>query len=305
MKQRNILCLFLSGLLLFVSTIVIASGQHEHDKERQHDDDQSTQIDKEMASNVGIETAIASSNIVNRSVIVYGSLATGPEQLSHVRARYSGLIKSVKKSIGDRVNRGDLLAKIESNESLNNYTVKAPISGTVIQRHANTGEVTQDQILFSIANFETLWAEFRIYPSQQTKVRDGQVVLIEANGFELNGTISHVIPVLDKPFLLARVKINNQSSNLTPGLLVEGRIIIEQFQAELTVEKQALQTLGGKIGVFTKAGDEYHFVPLMLGRSDNHFVEVLSGVSEGQEYVSTNSYLIKADIEKSEAEHEH
>lgn len=58
-------------------------------------------------------------------------------------------------------------------------------------------------------------------------------------------------------------------------------------------------------GVFIKEGESYRFLPLTLGRMDDHYVEVLDGLEEGQQYVNQNSYLIKADIEKSEAEHEH
>lgn len=58
-------------------------------------------------------------------------------------------------------------------------------------------------------------------------------------------------------------------------------------------------------GVFVKHDDEYTFTPLVLGRGDDHFYEVIDGLESSAEYVSQNSYLIKADIEKSEAEHDH
>ena len=87
--------------------------------------------------------------------------------------------------------------------------------------------------------------------------------------------------------------------------MVEGDIVIGEFEVELAVEKDAIQTLGEQVGVFVKEGSEYHFTPLRIGRQDNQYAEVLSGLSLSQEYVYENSYLIKADIEKSEAAHEH
>ena len=276
-----------------------------HDDEHGHGEEQATRIDDSMANQVGIQTARATSQKLQQSIVVYGSLTTGPEQLSHVRARYSGLIKSVKPTLGDKVKRGDLLAEVESNESLKVYPVRSPISGTIIQRHANTGEVTQDQVLFSIANFDTLWAEFRIYPSQQSLVKAGQTAHIVANDLELGGPIQHIIPALDKPYQLARVVFDNRPKALTPGLLVEGHIVVDEFTAKLAVENDAIQSIGEQPGVFVKQDDEYAFAPLGLGRRDDRYVEVLSGLKPGQLYVSKNSYLIKADIEKSEAEHEH
>lgn len=232
-------------------------------------------------------------------------MVTSPEQLSHVRARFPGLIRSVHVSTGDHVNKGKLLAKVESNDSLQVYSIDSPIDGTVIQRHANTGEFTSNQVLFSIANFDTLWAELRIYPTQRALVAVGQSVEISTYNQNIEGVIAHLIPVINQPYQLARVKIDNMKLSLAPGILVEGYIEIAEFTAQLTVINDALQTVGRKTGVFIKHGNNYSFSALELGRKGAHFTEVISGIEAQQTYVSKNSYLIKADIEKSEAEHSH
>ena len=279
---------------------------HADEDDHPHDDDENTsRIGSDMAVQVGIETTVATGQTLHQTITSYGVLSTGPEQLSHMRARFSGLITSVQASIGDTVKAGDLLAEVESDESLKKYSVRAPISGMVVQRHANTGEVTKDQVLFSIANFDTLWAEFRIYPAQRNNVFAQQAVEIASDQQIIAGKISHIIPTLDKPYQLARVPLDNQKLGLSPGLLVEGRIVIDTFNVSLAVDKNGVQQLGGRSGVFIKEGESYQFVPLTLGRMDDHYVEVLDGLEEGQQYVNQNSYLIKADIEKSEAEHEH
>jgi len=308
-------------------------GQHADEKNHQHEDEQGhdetqghkddhgddhgdgdegeleeeliTKIDRNMAAQVGIQTALPRSQVLNQSIISYGSLTTGPKQLSHVRARYTGMIKSVRPDIGDAVKRGDLLARVESNESLKVYNMLAPIAGTIIERHANTGEVTEDQVLFSIANFKTLWAEFRIYHAQQSQISAGQTVNIHVNEQIIAGKIAHIIPALNKPYQLARVQFNNEVHGLSPGLLVEGHIVTASIPVTLAVMKSAIQSMGEQQGVFVQQGDQYKFTPLQLGRSDDAYAEVLSGLKAEQSYVSKNSYLIKADIEKSEAEHAH
>jgi len=277
----------------------------DHGDEDGHEEELATKIDHNMAAQVGIQTTLPRSQVLNQTIISYGSLTTGPKQLSHVRARYTGMIKSVKPNIGDVVKRGDLLARVESNESLKVYNILAPIDGTLIQRHANTGEVTQDQVLFSIANFDTLWAEFRIYPGQQSQVSAGQRVDIHVNDKIITGKIAHIIPALNKPYQLARVQFNNQKYGMSPGLLVEGHIVTGNMTVALAVVKDAIQTMGEQRGVYIQQGEQYEFAPLQLGRSDDTYTEVLSGLTTKQSYVSKNSYLIKADIEKSEAEHEH
>ena len=270
-----------------------------------HGEENSSRIDNDMAQQVGIVTESVGSQELHQTITVYGNLVSGPEQLSHVRARFEGLVKSVQVTIGDTVKTGAVLAEIESNESLKTYKIRSPISGRVVQRHANSGEVTQDQILFSIANFDTVWAELRIYPAQQPSAAEGQSVhVLTANG-RFESEIKHLVPSMDSPYQLARVKLDNSEHALSPGSMVEAQLEIGRFSVSRAVAKDAVQNLGGRQGVFVKHADEYTFAPLVLGRADDHFYEVIDGLERGAEYVSQNSYLIKADIEKSEAEHDH
>ena len=264
-----------------------------------------SQIENAIASQVGITTVIATGQTLQQTITSYGILTVGSEQLSHMRARFPGLLTSVEVDLGDKVVAGDRLAEVESNDSLNKYPVLAPISGTIVQRHANTGESTDDKILFSIANLDHLWAELRVYPQQSVNVSSGQRVQITSGQQTINGQIAHLIPALDQPYLIARIPLQNQEQKLSPGQMVEGHIVISEFPVSLAVERDAIQELEGRSGVFVKTGETYEFMPLTLGRSDNHYVEVLAGLTESQPYVNRNSYLIKADIEKSEAEHAH
>ena len=236
---------------------------------------------------------------------MFGTLASGPQQLSHVRARYEGLIKSVAVTTGDTVEIGDLLAEVESNDSLKTYKILAPISGRILQRHANTGEFTQNQVLFSIANLETLWAELRVFSSHQSAIRAGQTVHILEGNNRIDAKIDNVVPSLDTPYQLARIELDNTDQRLTPGLMVEAQVITSEFSVDLAVHVDAIQEIEGRQGVFVKDGEMYPFTPLELGRRDDTFFEVLGGLAQGDEYVSNNSYLLKADLEKSEAEHVH
>jgi cobalt-zinc-cadmium efflux system membrane fusion protein len=271
-----------------------------------HNEENTTTINDSMAKNVGITTAVAGTQSLHQTITTFGRLVTGPEQTSHVRARFPGVIKSVNVSIGDTVKTGALLAVIESNESLKKYEVRAPITGTITQRHANTGEMTQNQVLFSIADFDTLWAELRVYPSQNNSLKVNQAVHIITGAQELKSAISHIIPTVDDPpYLIARAKIDGSGSRLFPGLMIEGRVLISQFETPIAVKNDGLQTMENEIGVFIKNNNEYIFTPLVIGRADDEFTEVLSGIAKGIQYVTENSYLVKADIEKSEAEHEH
>ena len=134
---------------------------------------------------------------------------------------------------------------------------------------------------------------------------EGQSVHIAISKEDIEANINHILPSMDAPYQLARVRLDNKNNAFFPGGMVEARIEIGKFDVALAINKEAVQMLGGRQGVFVKSGDEYRFTPLVLGRNDDHFYEVLDGLNANSEYVSQNSYLIKADIEKSEAEHDH
>lgn len=280
-------------------------GAHGDKDEHGHGEENSSRIEDSIAKQVGIVMSMAGSQELHQTITVFGSIVSAPEQLSHVRARFEGMVKSVEVTLGDRVKTGDVLAEIESNESLKTYAIRSPIAGRIVQRHANIGEVTKDQVLFSIANFDTVWAELRVYPAQQPSVTEGQSVHILSASSRVESTVDHIVPSMESPYLVARVKLANGKHALSPGLMIEARVETGRFSVPLAVVKDAVQTLGGRQGVFVKAGDEYRFTPLVLGKSDDHFYEVIDGLEANSQYVSENSYLIKADIEKSEAEHEH
>lgn len=303
--MKHLLFLFIT-ITALTSVPAHSSGEHATKSHDEADAEENlSRIESAMAQQLGIVTSTAAAQQLEQSIPLYGSLTSGPEQISHVRARFQGLIKSVAVSIGDLVKTGDLLAEVESNDSLKVYRIRAPISGRVLQRHANTGEFTQDQVLFSIANLDTLWAELRVFPSRQPSVRAGQVVRLLGGDKSMDTKIDHVLPSLDSPYQLARFKLNNTDQSLSPGLIVEAQVVIDQFPVELAVRTNAVQEIDDRKGVFIKDGDTYSFTPLVLGRRDDVFVEVLQGLNESEEYVSNNSYLLKADFEKNEAEHDH
>ena len=104
---------------------------------------------------------------------------------------------------------------------------------------------------------------------------------------------------------VARATIVNADGMWRPGSAVTARITVEQQPADLVVPLSALQSFRDWTVVFVRVGDTYEFRPLELGKRDAHQVQVLSGVNKGDEVVVEQSYLVKADIEKSGASHDH
>lgn len=292
----------LSLMLILISVQQQSLASDEHDSH----EEKAVIIDESIALKSGIKTAVVSSGTISEQLKIYGKTVNDPSQISHIRARFPGTVSSVNVQIGDLVKVGDTLAYVESNESLKRYPIKALMSGVVVARHANPGEMALEQVLFTLANFEKIWVELQVFPGQLIQVKAGQNVRISGSDDTVESIIEHIIPSQDeKPYSIARVLINNASYDWTTGLLVSGQVVINEFESPVVIEQKAIHMIENKPVVFIKKGSSYEAHNIKLGRSDGKFTEVLSGLTLGSDYVVENSYLIKADIEKSGASHDH
>jgi cobalt-zinc-cadmium efflux system membrane fusion protein len=214
----------------------------------------------------------------------------------------------VHAQIGNRLQSGAALATIESNESLQRYTVTAPIAGVVTSRHAEPGEQAGDDELFEIADYSTVWVELNVFARERARVREGQVARIATEGgTEASGAVDYLAPAGERASQssTARVALDNADGRWVPGQFVEAHVTVAEATVDIAVPLSALQTFRDLDVVFARVGDTYEVRMLTLGRRDVAHAEVLDGLAPGTEYVTENSYLIKADIEKAGASHDH
>ncbi|VAW93034.1 Probable Co/Zn/Cd efflux system membrane fusion protein [hydrothermal vent metagenome] len=264
------------------------------------------EIASDVALKAGIKSKIAGSGEIKQTITVYGKAVADPNKVSNIRARFPGSITKVRVNIGDRVTAGDVLAEIESSESLKRYSLTAPLSGVITARNGNPGELAQQQVLLTIANYNQLWVEFKIFPSQLALVSAGQEVLVYSDELQAVSTIKHLLSGnTEQPFNLARVPLDNTRGLWSPGLLLEGKIVVKQMQVPLLIDNRALQSIKDRKAVFVQVGERYEVRPLKLGIADKQFTQVIDGLNSGDKYVVNNSYFLKADLEKSGASHEH
>lgn len=268
-----------------------------------------TTITKESAELSGVKTQQVGSAIIRETITLTGRLALNPNATAHVKARFAGVIRSVKKSLGDTVKAGEVLATVESNDSLQIYAVPSPINGVVLARHANSGEATEASELFTVSDLSKVWAEFHVFQRDIEKVKLGQKVLVRGveGTMQSMGVIDSLLPIAEtsSQTVVARVIIDNKEGNWRSGMTVLGDVVINERTVPLAVKSSALQRFRDFTVVFAKVGDTYEVRMLELGTNDGQFAEVLSGIKAGTEYVIENSFLIRADIEKSGASHDH
>lgn len=289
---------------------VSIAAEHEGEKHTWHYEnfEGRTRIAPEAAQSLGVETAIAGPAVLKETVTVYGRIRANPERVREVRARFDGVVRGVRADVGSIVAKGDRLLTIESNESLNSYSISAPIGGVVTQRDANPGEQTSGRLLLTITDTSSVWADLSVFPGDRARVGAGNPVSIvaAAGGEPVTGVISTVeVLANEDQSVTARAVLPNLEGRLVPGTFVTAEITVGEHEVPLAVRREGLQGFRDFTVVYAQVGDQYEVRMLDLGREAGEYVEVLGGIEPGTRYVAANSYVIKADIEKSGASHDH
>jgi len=291
------------------------AGGHEElaDNADGHDHDEHQDVvhlsDAEMEE-FGIETAVAGPGRLHIEIAVPGEVAVNHDRLAHIAPRFPGIAREVRKRVGDRVKKGEVLAIVESNEGLTSYEVTSFTTGTVIEKHMTLGEVHPEDVeAFVIADLDTVWVNLSIYQLHLQRVKVGQKVVVSAGQGvpDAKGMISYISPSVDEHTrtATARVVLPNRGGWWRPGLFVEGRVTVEESEAAILVPKSALQTLDSQTVVFVQESEGFRVHPVEIGRVDETWAEILSGLVSGQKYVSKGGFVLKAELLKGAFGDEH
>ena len=268
-----------------------------------------TRITADAAKAGGIEIETVGPATIGEARELYGTVQLAPTARSEIRGQFPGRIVSVTKAVGDYVKRGQLLARIESSESLQIYPVYSTVSGVVAERNGNPGDVTFDRALYVITDPAQTTVVFNIFPKDLGAIQPGMSVQIET----MEGTaiatarLGQYLPDgnAEAGTALVRASVPNRGGRLRPGMALRGRVTINAVQVPLAVRTEALQRFRDFTVVFANYGEDYEVRMLELGRKSPEWTEVLSGIKPGTPYAAKGAFLIRADIEKSGASHDH
>ncbi|MEO3715251.1 efflux RND transporter periplasmic adaptor subunit [Roseateles flavus] len=201
-------------------------------------------------------------------------------------------------------------AATPSTQGLTRLEIRSPIDGVVIEKKISVGEaLKEDAPIFQVADLSSVWVELAVPARDLGQLAIGASALVKASAFEAQaqGRLSYVGALIGEQnrSAVARVVLPNPKGLWRPGLPVQVTLKGDEAQVPVAVAVDAVQTLRAWSVVFGRYGQQFEARPVELGRSDGRFVEVIKGLNAGEAYAARNSFLIKADIGKAGAEHDH
>jgi len=318
MNTRSLVCMLsLAALALSACGREAEVARNEHDDEPAHSeaegdaqaDTPTVTLSAKIAAEVGIRKARTAAGTIRDEHEVQGLLTPVEGRHARIRARFPGIVRAVLVGVGDSVKAGQTLATIESNSSLQEYAVTAPFPGTVLDRSATVGDLTGDEALFELADLATLWVDLHLFGADAQHIAAGLPVRVVRLSDEAiaDTQLERILPgtATASQSTIARASIRNHDGRWRPGTAVRALVTVAERPARLVVPLSALQTLDGQPVVFVHSAETYTARKIRLGDRDVERAEVLEGLETGEEIVVEQSYLIKADIEKAGAAHEH
>lgn len=289
--------------------VIVTAHYQQRDYQWQFDSFEGrAEIGQRLVDLSGVQTETAGAKKLNITTAVYGIITQAEDKVYHVHAPYSGIVKAVEVVTGDRVKKGQRLLTVVNQKTLQTYAVLSPASGEVTSRPVKRGSHTDMGILIEVSDLSTVWVEVSMFPKD---------IELTTKGMRLNVTdlhdelivatkIDYISPQMTGGHIArARATIANPDGVWRPGMHVKAHILIDALEVPLAVKRSALQVFRGGPVVFGRFGNVFEVRMLELGREDDDYVEVLKGLKVGTEYVTDNSYLLKADILKSGASHSH
>jgi cobalt-zinc-cadmium efflux system membrane fusion protein len=362
--------------------------EHGHD-EHGHAEEKIVRLSEARRKELGIEVAVAQAGSLMAQLHLSGTVALNTDRLIHIVPRIPGIVREVRKHLGDPVRAGDVMAVMDSREladakaaylaageriavaeetfqrekdlwekkispaedyfkakqalaeariewrlakqklvildlsepslqqvagqsdaALTRYEIVAPLAGTVIEKHLTIGEsVKDDTEIFSVADLRTVWVTLHVPPTDLHLVQKGKQVRLSSGvgGPEAEGSISYIgARVLEETRTVpVRVELPNPEGRWRPGLFVTASLATRETTAAVLIHKAALETVEGKPSVFVPIPEGFEARPVTVGQSNDTHVEITAGLRAGERYAASETFLLKADLAKSEAGHAH
>jgi len=237
---------------------------------------------------------------IERSVVLNGEIIARNQVT--IFPTVGGRLVQMPVGIGHRVNRGDDLAVIDPSrpgESFEPSHVRSTISGTVLNAPFNIGDtVTTQSGVFVVGDLSSLVVETNVPERFVASVRQGMraVVRFEAIGGEsFNAEVIEINPVLDPGSRTLRIRLRflNPDSRIRAGMFATINLVTDRRVNVPVIPRTAvISTYGSWIAFIVDENNIARRREITMGLDNEDFVEVLSGVSLGENVVSAGQNFI-------------
>lgn len=262
-------------------------------------------LSAEAEKNLGLKVEAAELRAIEKTLVALGQVETDPARVASLSSRISGRITRLAVNEGDLVAKGDFLLEVESRQVGDpppHVEFKAPIGGTVLDRHAFTGDAVEpDSHLLKIADLSSVYVIARIYEGQIAQVQNGQKVRIRAEAYPgelFEGTVEGHSAQLDPESrtLGVRVRVANPGRRLLPNMRATLNIVTAEADSVITVPLSAVLGEAGNLFVFVQDDKDAHTylrTPVVVGQRDDLYVEIIEGVLPGANVVTLGNYQLQ------------
>ncbi len=251
-------------------------------------------LTKVQQESIGLHTAKADFSSIDTILLLNGSVEIDPDRHAHVTTRISGRVAQLPAHVGDRVEKGQTLAVIQSRqlgEPPPEVKVDAPVSGVVSERPVSVGDAVEpNKELFHIVDLSKVIVIAQVYEEDIAKVKLEQTARITPLGYpgqEFTGKVIFIGLELDaeRRTLPVWFMVDNPDGKLRADMFVKAAVLLARNSDVLTVPKSAVLSEGGEKFVFVRTGETFNRVDVQTGAEDDRNMEIKDGLVPGDEVV--------------------
>lgn len=225
------------------------------------------------------------------------------KELEGVTAQKELLAAEIKLSASEKTL--DYYEELLSGKSVvNNYfNITSPINGVIVESNISSGEqIDPSKKLLTIVDVNNLWVEADIYESDISRLQNLYKANITVQTYPdefFEGKLVNIGNVVDEKNRTVKVifLINNKRKLLKVGMFADVNIETESSTEVIAVPKESVVDIGGKNVVFLHTKPQnFRSVEVFTGKDDGKYIEIISGIEEGDRIVTIGNYQLKANV---------
>ncbi len=243
-------------------------------------------LTKAQQQTIDLKVTPASQRLMRQELNLNGEVQLMPDRQANVSIRISGHITAVYANLGDKVRKGQALAKIQSRlvgEPPPSVVIKAPLAGVIDARNVNLGQTVEpNSVLFHISDRTKMLIIASVYEEDVGKVKLNQEAVVQVLSYPdrvFMGKVILVSPNLDTVTRTVKVwiEVANLGDLLKPNMFAKANLLLQKKEDALSVPNAAVLEAKGQKFVFVREGNQFSRVLVKTGVVDQDYTEIREG----------------------------